>query len=1215
MNQEANCPPEAELRDYCLGKLDPDVWDGISSHVDACGECQTAVVGMDDTHDSLARELRVASPAPAESPEIARLVRLASAHRDEPGPDREELTHLVRESGTGPADLPGVDGVLGQYHLLEKLGEGGMGIVYRAEHLRLKRSVAVKILSQKRFADPTAAERFQREVESLGRLQHPHIVNATDAGDEDGVLYLVMEYVDGVDFSKLSDRHGPLSVPDACELVRQAALGLQHAHEQGCIHRDIKPANLMLATDATGTPVVKILDLGLARLCRDESTDGLTETGQVMGTADYMPPEQSTGSHAVDIRSDLYSLGCTFYRLLAGRAPFTGPDFRTAFERMRAHVELVPAPLETLRSDLPAVLSLIIDRLLAKSPDDRFQTPVELAEALEPFTTGCALAALLSDSPYRSDAGHEGQPVLVRSDDGVGPTKAARRTFPFPFVSGLVAASVTVFAVLWAAGILSPRVDTPHDSVVLDVEPDAAGGEPVSVMALVQNPVRLKGVTSWTIETIEPRGAIRDVAFQPDTDLLATAGDDGCIRIWDAETVQLKSVFVGHNDAVVKIEWSPDGTRLASLSTDGSIRVWKAVNGGLIADLKPKTPAEDIIWSPDGIQLASRSRGEVLLWQTDSGEQMQRVTHGDADVHSVDWSSDGKRIVTSGSDAVIRFWSTESGSERDALKYHNAAVKQVTFSPDDRYLASCGAEGIVIWEHDQDWRVIDQNQYDHSFTDASWSPDGKTLAACAPRSNRGGQLATWSRDSRDWITSVWGGGTIERVLWSADGRRVALAAAKRSTFPTHAVHVHRVDSDGHKLEFTAGNRWHFGSKDRVTCVAWSSSRAVLATGGLASIAVRNGESGQISQEIFAHPPLGGMKWSPNGNAVGARHASNTDDYDRDVRRHTPTSEVFVWTGGKTPDSIHLREDKGRSIHEVAWSSNGELLAAAGGRIRIWDVKTKRTVQTLPQQGNKAILDLEWSPAGNRLVAGHGSDIEMWDLDTNDKPWASEVYVSGNEVVWTRDGRFLLVPAGSHTRVYDAESGQKLAVMFPGNGMRAPVLNPDGKRIAISTGPGKIALFDFATGDALASPPPGKNHFTVLKWSPEGELLYSLREDGQISAWSQNENRTFEQCRIPARFGVFSPDARRIAFAVSNDIRVVDVGTGETHATLIALRDSSTYFITPDGRTTIGEDFDDAFVYVTVTETGQEMRSESGISGAGKWNTEPLSGDLLAPQAR
>lgn len=291
------------------------------------------------------------------------------------------------DSGTAPRF-----GRIGQYELVEVLGHGGMGTVYKARHTKLKRWAALKVLPAAQLHDPAAVARFHREMEAVGRLDHPNIVQATDAGEEGDVHFLVMEYVEGIDLGKLVRRLGPLSIPDACEIVRQAALGLAHAFEHDLVHRDVKPSNLMLTTAGQ----VKLLDLGLARLHGEHPADqSLTATGQVMGTADYMAPEQATNTRSVDIRADLYSLGCTLYHLLTGRAPFGSPEYDSYFKKMLAHSQHPVPPVRELRPEVPDALLRVLERLLAKDPAGRYATPAELVQRLEPFAVGADLGKLV----------------------------------------------------------------------------------------------------------------------------------------------------------------------------------------------------------------------------------------------------------------------------------------------------------------------------------------------------------------------------------------------------------------------------------------------------------------------------------------------------------------------------------------------------------------------------------------------------------------------------------------------------------------------------------------------------------------------------------------------------------------------------------------------------------------------------------------------------
>ncbi len=270
--------------------------------------------------------------------------------------------------------------VLGKYRLLNRLGAGGMGTVFLAEHVRMRRAVALKVLPGERAEDPACLGRFLREAQAAAVLDHPNIVRAYDLESDGAVYFLVMEYLDGVTLQELVDRRGRLTPERAAHYVRQAALGLQHAHEAGLVHRDVKPANLLVSRAG----IIKVLDLGLARFFLDE-TDALTREHNakaVLGTADYLAPEQGRDSHAVDIRADIYSLGATFFYLLTGRPPFDGGTLK---QKMLAHQMKPPPDVRELRREVPGEMAVLMARMLAKEPAKRPRTPAEVADALVPW--------------------------------------------------------------------------------------------------------------------------------------------------------------------------------------------------------------------------------------------------------------------------------------------------------------------------------------------------------------------------------------------------------------------------------------------------------------------------------------------------------------------------------------------------------------------------------------------------------------------------------------------------------------------------------------------------------------------------------------------------------------------------------------------------------------------------------------------------------------
>jgi hypothetical protein len=350
---------------------------------------------------------------------------------DGPPPDAgvtpaSQLLTALHARRLAPAASPAAPFTLGQYQVFEKIGHGGMGAVYRALHLRLKKPVAVKILPPDRVGDPQAVARFEREMEAVGRLNHDHIVRATDAGEANGVHFLVMELIDGIDLGRLVQLRGPLPLAAACEIVRQAAVGLQYAHEHELVHRDVKPSNLLLSSAGQ----VKVLDLGLALLRPGMLASGeLTLDGQPMGTADYMAPEQWDDSHAVDIRADIYSLGCTLHKLLTGRPPFDGPKHGSLVRKMAAHVGERVRRVAEERGDVPPAVEELLTRMMAKDPADRPSTPAAVAQALAPFCGDAGLATLAGEALTRLRTAAPAAPEAVREAASLAePTPPGGRT-------------------------------------------------------------------------------------------------------------------------------------------------------------------------------------------------------------------------------------------------------------------------------------------------------------------------------------------------------------------------------------------------------------------------------------------------------------------------------------------------------------------------------------------------------------------------------------------------------------------------------------------------------------------------------------------------------------------------------------------------------------------------------------------------------------------
>lgn len=484
--------------------------------------------------------------------------------------------------------------MLGQYQLLSKLGEGGMGTVYKALHTRLDKVVALKLLPRDRVRNADAIARFEREMKAVGKLDHPHIVRAMDAGEIDDTRYLVMEYVQGMDLSRLVARHQQLPLAEACELIQQAAVGLQAAHLRGMVHRDIKPGNLMLAIQEDGPPIVKVLDLGLAQLNEHvEDGEALTSTGQLMGTLDYMAPEQGDNLHGIDIRADIYSLGATLYKLLTGQAVFSGPKYQRPTQKLLALAN-EPAPaVQAARPDVPDELAIILSKMLAKQPDERFDTPADVAEALAACAEGADLSRFTGDLLDQGDtdpnahcrstnSGHRSR--FVDTDRFAAPNGrpvAAPPEFVPPRQRKHLLLAVAALPLILVLGGLLFRLRTSQGEVVVEVADDVPAEvlQSLKVEVIGNGEMRVASAASgWSID-------IREGKYQVQ---LA----DGSDRL---QISQEQVVVERNKKALVRVTFKPlkPDAKVAT-NQDAQPEVFPPVPGFPPAETPPTPPVDTV---------------------------------------------------------------------------------------------------------------------------------------------------------------------------------------------------------------------------------------------------------------------------------------------------------------------------------------------------------------------------------------------------------------------------------------------------------------------------------------------------------------------------------------------------------------------------------------------------------------------------------------------
>lgn len=499
-----SCPSSDQLTEYSLGTLTNELAQEMESHLEHCSQCVKAIALLETRADILTGLLSK-QPEPDEIRYLAeetylRAVATVSSlsvsdvHDDLPSQGLPKYDKSLKE-----ALQPGRR--LGQYVLLELVGKGGMGLVFRARHEKLGHIVALKVLSLPRVHEPRIQERFRREMQAAGMIEHPNVVRAIYSDESNGIAYLVMEFVDGLDLSALLKRHKRLSFGHACEMIRMAAMGLQAIHQAGMVHRDLKPGNIMLARDGQ----VKILDLGLALLNPQLFVvEGeLTESGQLMGTIDYMAPEQADDTRRADFRADIYGLGATLMALLTGKPPF-GDRKRSLLQKLSMLANQSAPSLKEQWPDAPLGLSDIVAKMLARDPANRFQSASDITTALTPFCQRDGLTEMLPDRSTResdftgvfpdasvactledtlildrsrdrqstqSPAIEERQRPLSSDDAG----KRIRRWIRIGLILVLAASSLTLVFVSFRKPQLAPT-----SSIVANADPGNVPGDPLS---------------------------------------------------------------------------------------------------------------------------------------------------------------------------------------------------------------------------------------------------------------------------------------------------------------------------------------------------------------------------------------------------------------------------------------------------------------------------------------------------------------------------------------------------------------------------------------------------------------------------------------------------------------------------------------------------------------------------------------------------------------
>ncbi|MCA9290185.1 MAG: protein kinase [Phycisphaerales bacterium] len=993
----------------------------------------------------------------------------------------------ARHAPTTPEPDPQVPG----YRVMGVIGQGGMARVYEAIQARPHRRVALKVMNRG-MTQTSAVQRFLFETEVLARLRHPNIAQIHEAGSfDDGaggsVPYFAMEYVSGArPITVHADEQG-LTLRERLAMFAVVCDAVQHGHQNGVIHRDLKPGNVLV--DALGH--IKVIDFGIAR-STDPDQAWITrhaDLGQLVGTLNYMSPEQCAGSIDLDVRADVYSLGIVLYELACGRLPhdLTGVPVPEALRIVQHDAPTRPGAVRAeLRGDLEAIILKAID----KDPDRRYRTAAALATDVGHFLRHEAVEARPPTLWYQTRL-------------------LARRHRP------MVVAMVVVLASLLTAFVLSTRfayLASKELTLRQEAQQNAIAQRDGAVWrAYVANIVAassllrfdelqharrnlreapaihrnwewrfLHEATERSAETIRAHdGLVMSLEMSRDGRRLVTASDDGTINVWDAATRSVLANARGHEDWVYSAAFDHDARRVVSGSRDHTVRVWEADSGDELRVLgRHGTSVVSVAFGAGDLVASADVDGVACLWDADTGDQLASLRDQPGGSSGVAFTRAGDRLITWNLSGSLWVRDAKATSILHELSF-GGLIRCATISADDRLLAAGGADGrIMIWNLDTG-AVIHALQTADSVSDVrslAFTPDGTGLAS----GHTDRPIRLWSVETgRAQDPSLRGHEeNVTGLAFTHDGLQLISASWDRT------LRVWDVAGPD-RIELVTTLRGH---TDHVITCCFAPDESILASSSNdGTVRLWDPELGTEIGVLRGHrADVYALAFSPDGRWIAS------GSHDQTVR---------IWNARTGAVEAVLEGHTGH-IWTVAFSPDGRFLASAGNDrvIRIWDLDGRTTVATLEGHSSR-VTCVRFSPDGSRLAsASRDHTVRLWDLASAGALWTSEAHrLDVFAVLFDADGRRLFSGSRDQTvRVWNTDSGECTNVL-DGHGQFVTSLSisPSGERLAAGSWYGEVVLWDLRTMDVVLS---FKGHDQVMRcvaFGPRGRWLASASYDHTV----------------------------------------------------------------------------------------------------------------------